>query len=50
MDEPKVIKAECTPELKAKLEAFRKKKGETEASIIRKAVTKYITNEAPKRL
>lgn len=44
----KVIKAECTKEFKEKVEAFRKKKGETEAAIVRKALMNYISTPVPK--
>jgi hypothetical protein len=45
----KVIKAECNEQFKEKFKAFLKKKGESEAAIVRKAVKKYMdSNEAPK--
>jgi len=44
-----VIKAECNEEFKNKVKMFLKKKGESEAAIVRKALKKYIdANEAPK--
>jgi RecA/RadA recombinase len=50
MADVKVIKAECNPEFKSQLQAFLKKKGESEASIVRKALRYYMqVNSAPKQ-
>lgn len=43
-----VIKAECHPDFKNRVSEFVKKKGETESSIIRKAVLNYIKQEEKK--
>lgn len=49
MADVKVIKAECTPEFKEKLREFLKKKGESEATVLKRAVKNYIeANSAPK--
>jgi len=47
MDKMKFVKAKLTPEFKEKVKAFADSKGETEATIVRKALLKYV-NPAPK--
>ncbi len=44
-----VIKAECNTEFKNKVKEFLKKKGESEAKIVRKAMSSYMkANEVQK--